>query len=404
MHFSQHFGLHHEQPELDFVDIDPRQDMRLFIDLYALSRRDDAWSQSCTEDIISFFQATIDAIRASDHARARSLLNNLTEPHETCLGLSSGRPQGHGVSGLQAYNLYQRLVQSRAVATGFLNELSDCELVIEGIGHDKISDIATNVIRRRLILYTQTQCELHGIPLRRVASGRLWDDRTREWTQGYASLPVIGSRQIILVPKAAMRWKPTLDHKDYYDHYVLNFLQQEALEAGSRLVQVLKNGRRVIHKTDLKRLHPLSKDFLYEFSQRHPEVWEAYKKEKAVLAAKMDNISDVDETALARALLSRLRQLGSGPTEASAFHALTIGILEFLFYPNLICPTKENEIHEGRKRIDISYTNAAIAGIFYRALANLDINAKTVMVECKNYSHDPENPELDQIAGMDSAT
>jgi len=87
MHFSQHFGLHHEQPELDFVDIDPRQDMRLFIDPYALSRRDDAWSQSCTEDIISFFQATIDAIRASDHARARSLLNNLTEPHETCLAV-----------------------------------------------------------------------------------------------------------------------------------------------------------------------------------------------------------------------------------------------------------------------------------------------------------------------------
>ncbi len=404
MRFSQHANLHREQPELDFVDIDPHHDLPLFIDPYALSCREDMWSRACTDDIMSFFQATVDAIRSSRHNRARLLLNNLSEPHETCLGLSRGRPRGHGVSGKQAYDLYQRLVQSRAVATGFLNELSDCELVIEGIGHDKISDITTNVIRRRLITYTQTQCELHGVPLRKIASGRLWDDQALMWTQEYTWLPVIGMRQIVLVPKAAVRWKPTLDHKDYYNHFVLNFLQNEALETGSQLVNVLRNGTRVVHKSDLKKIYPLSKDFLYDFSMRHPDVWEDYKTQKAVLAPQTDHIGDGDDIALARALLARLGHIGPGPAAASAFHTLIIGILEFLFYPNLIWPVKENEIHEGRKRIDISYTNAAIAGLFHRAFTNADTNAKTVIVECKNYSHDLENPELDQIAGRFSHT
>jgi len=85
------------------------------------------------------------------------LLNGLSEPNETHLGLSSGRPQGRGVSGKQAFDLYRHLTRSRAAASGLLSELADCDLFIEGIGPDKISDISTNIIRRELIsLHTGT--------------------------------------------------------------------------------------------------------------------------------------------------------------------------------------------------------------------------------------------------------
>lgn len=78
---------------------------------------------------------------------------------------SSGRPAGRGVSGKQAADLYESLRRSRAANTGLLSELTECELFVEGMGPDKISDITTNIIRQNLIEYTQVQCELHGIEL-----------------------------------------------------------------------------------------------------------------------------------------------------------------------------------------------------------------------------------------------
>lgn len=76
-----------------------------------------------------------------------------------------------------------------------------------------------------------------------------------------------------------------------------------------------------------------------------------------------------------------------------------IGTLEFIFYPNLVNPRKEQPIHEGRKRIDIAYTNAAEHGLFRRVHAYHNITCIMVMVECKNFTSDPANPELDQLQG-----
>ena len=57
----------------------------------------------------------------------------------------------------------------------FLASLEECELMIEGIGRDKISDLTTNVIRTHLIEYTQDQCTLHGVPLQNVAVAPCFD-------------------------------------------------------------------------------------------------------------------------------------------------------------------------------------------------------------------------------------
>jgi hypothetical protein len=81
MKFSHTFGIQKTQAELDFVDIDLERDMPLFVDPFALSIRRDQWSYHCTQHIVSFFQAAIDAIHGDDHDRARRLLTNLSEPN-----------------------------------------------------------------------------------------------------------------------------------------------------------------------------------------------------------------------------------------------------------------------------------------------------------------------------------
>src|SRR5207302_1265355 len=72
-------------------------------------------------------------------------------------------------------------------------------------------------------------------------------------------------------------------------------------------------------------------------------------------------------------------------------------LLTALFYPALANPQIQHEIHEGRKRIDVTYTNVASYG-FFKWLAD-NYTAPHVFVECKNYGREVGNPELDQLAG-----
>jgi hypothetical protein len=72
-----------------------------------------------------------------------------------------------------------------------------------------------------------------------------------------------------------------------------------------------------------------------------------------------------------------------------------VDLVSVLFAPSF--PEIEQEIHEGRKRIDVLYTNVAREGFFAHVRDNYV--AAYIPVECKNYSGDPANPELDQLAG-----
>ena len=404
--FSEIYDIGLEQPQLDFVDITPSRDTPLFIDPFAISLKKDAWSEECQDHITHFFQTALDHIRNNREQEARSLLNGLSEPNETCLGLSRGSPAGRGVAGKQALDLYESLAASQAAKTGLLEELAECDLFIPGIGSDKISDITTNIIRGLLIKYTQAQCELHGINLSdEYPSGRYWDIAAAEWRQSYEKLPVVAGRRIILVPKFTVRRKMALDSQEYYSHHILNFIQEEQYRRRTSLVRVLRSGDvRPPSKKTLKDKFPFSKEFVARFSTQHPDVLKKYKKFYAKLEGAKGTLRNedfdinFDERAFAQSLADVLAQLPHGPANATKYHSFMMGALEFIFWPNLIFPKKEQEIHSGRKRIDLVYTNAAQTGFFWRAHTAHNIASRLIMVECKNYGKDVANPELDQIA------
>ena len=118
----------------------------------------------------------------------------------------------------------------------------------------------------------------------------------------------------------------------------MEFLQAEHLDAGSSLVTTLKNGKRVVFKKDIKASFPKTKQRLYEFSREHPDVLESYREyleriEKEGLAAQ---ITPDDEQIIAHALIDALHAIPPGNSTASDYHNLIIGILEFLFYTQLL--------------------------------------------------------------------
>lgn len=408
--FSDYFELDKSQFELDFVDIPINHgDIPLFIDPYAISKRKDRWSNEAHNLIVDFFQEVINLIKDGESDQARYMLAGLREPNQTRMGLSKSTvPQGRGIGGEQSKDIYRALLDSSALKSGLISDLEECELLIEGIGPDKISDITTNIIRTKLIEYTQAQCDLWGIELLTVPSGPIWDYEDNSWSSTFVELPVCDGRSVLLVPKALARYALEFDHQEYYQHFVLNFLQNEHLNANSSLVRTLRDGtKRPPYKKTLKKLNPLSKSYLYEFSKENPEVLDQYRDSKPAvikdlsveeLMKKAGLDGDYDGFTFT-GLGEKLDEIQTGTSDADAYHTHILGVLTAIFYPSLMSPKKEFEIHEGRKRIDISFNNAATKGFFLQLPNNKSIPSALIFAECKNYSEDPTNPELDQLSG-----
>jgi len=166
-------------------------------------------------------------------------------------------------------------------------------------------------------------------------------------------------------------------------------------------VRTLKSGKKRVFKKDVQAIFSRTKENLFAFSQKNPSVLTGYRQRLQQLEAKAPNetLTRDDEILLASALAAALRAIPSGNDNASAYHKLMIGAVEFIFYPNLVHPRMEKEIHDGRKRIDITMENSATSGVFHRLHAVRNLPCGNIAIECKNYSSDPANPELDQLAG-----
>jgi hypothetical protein len=400
--FSDVFGLSNQQASLDFVDVNLSTDTQLYLDPYAIEIRDDEWSTICGDHIRSFFNEVLSALREDNETRAMHLLGNLHEPNETFLGQSTGRPQGRGVGAHKANRFADALKRSRAFTTGLLSDIAEAELFIEGVGPDTISDLTTNVLRGVLADYTKAQCDLHGIPTSAVRSiGPAWNIQSCRWESKEFSLPLYRGRPILLVPKFSVRFALSLNSQEFYNHHMIEYLRSEYLRSGSGLVHTFRDGRKDVYKSAVKKLHPPIKDDLAAFVMAHPEILDAYRELKG--ASGTPGISDLqkffDESAFATVLKERLSAIEAGNAKASDYHNIALGICTFIFHPGLICPIKEQELHQGRKRIDIKFTNAGEKGFFQAMLASDQVRALSVSIECKNYNKEMNNPELDQIAG-----
>lgn len=410
---SEHFGIGETQGTLDFVDVYIDRDVRLFIDPTVLASVNSDWASECASSVQGFFQAVLDLIRAGDEGRARSFLSRLGEDNTTRLGYSSSN-KGSGIGSELAENFYNDLANSRAIESGFIRDIEDTALFIEGVRADRVSDVVTNIIRRQLVEYTQATAAFYGITLTKgIAARPCWNNHARRWDEPeHFDLPVAGSGPLLLVPKSIVRRKLYRDPDEYYYHYVLPFFQDDEIKKQSSLVQFLKkSGKPRVTKKDVDAKYRakhssgppgVEKRINLDATNRDPELLDKFKRAKAKRAPAAISHEDIAErTATSEpdydALLEAVVSMEPGKDTAYKYEHAAEALLNALFYPELVIPLRQMEIHEGRKRIDIVYTNMA-AGGFFKWLSN-NHPAGHIFVECKNYSRHLANPEYDQIAG-----
>jgi hypothetical protein len=406
MRVSEYYGLNRRQSELDFVDVDTVKDTPVYIDPSCMRWLADDWNRQCNIMLTTYFDSVLDAVRLDDKDRVLGLLGKLREPNETHLGISKGKSAGRALGPKSIRVLAAKLAESRAAHTGLIEDLEDTALFIDGVGKDVISDITTNIIRGTLILYTQSVAQYYGIPLEEVPSGFVWDPARQIWEEEYVDLPVTEEGKLLLVPKVIVRNGLHLTKDEFLKHHLVPALiDEESADPSSKLVQTVKQGDRVVTRVDRERLlahYGTSKSAVDNMSVDRPAVLSNYKDIKrkshslplghdALSAATQDDLVDFP------ALLEAVLAVPAGADAAHEYHAKVEALLSALFYPELSFPTKEENLHEGRKCVDIRYTNTSQRG-FFNWLKSNHVSSRYIFVECKNYGRDLGNPELDQIS------
>lgn len=400
---SQHYQLQVEQHSLEFVDVHVDADLPVFIDPRALRTLESDWANEAVHLLQDFFEVVIQRIRAGDTQGARHLLSTLREPNETRLGYSRGRPRGRALGDASSLDIADALAQSEAARTGLLEDLEDSILMVRGIGPDIVSDMTTNVIRGLLIEFTQNACSYHGIPVsQQIAAGHTWNPVTHEWQAVHADLPIADGQRLLLVPKAIVRIRQSYSVEEYFRNYLVEALQEAELNANSELVQLLRDGRRRVTKKSVVEKYGSGKATIVEQTRAHPEALARYRDDQRQRRSTPLNHEQFAELTGAPEpdwdqLLRAVREIPAGLADADAYHRAVEALLSALFYPALEHPIREFPIHDGRKRIDIRYTNIALGGFF--GWLGQHYPAPNVFVECKNYSGDIGNPGFDQLAG-----
>lgn len=413
MRFSERYGLGVSQGALDFVDVDIDNDVRLFVDPRALRLLQTEWGARCRSLIQTFFDAVIEAIVDGQHDTAMSLLSPLREPSETGLGHSVMGRRGSGVGDQLAQDIFDALSGSKVATTGLIQDLEDTALLIPGISSDRVSDIATNVLREPLAEYTAEMCDLYDIvPEPGVAVGPYWDGL--QWRDLVAPMPIPNDEFIMLVPRAIVRRDGALEgeKRRYYNNFVLPMLvDRERGSGNSELIRLVKDRRTgktrtEIYRTDVRKKYGDGKIRIVTESLADENLFARFKAtQEKVVPPPLTPVQMLGEVGGDPvdwdALLDAIVALDPGKEDATRFHRATQDLLTAMFDPELAHPIREFPLHDRRKMIDIVYTNVADqqTGRDFWGWVARHHPAATVPFECKNYVGDLKNTEIDQLTG-----
>ena len=264
--------------------------------------------------------------------------------------------------------------------------------------------MTTQIIRGPLIAYTQQCCDQYEIPMESQYGGNVWNPDSLEWEDQYAvPLPRTEDGVLLLVPKSIVRHAPIFNEDKYFNGYLAPYLSDEEVQAQSQLVHLLRDGTPRVSTKDLREKYGTTKDAVVAQTLRlDRKPLNRYREVAGTITSAPLVNEDIAATVGSQQVdfmeeYGKVTAVRPGRDAATLYQRAVFDLLQAIFYPALANFKKEDAIHNGRKRIDITCDNVASAGFF--DWANRSFHCPIIPIECKNYEDDPANPELDQISG-----
>lgn len=333
------------QNEVDFVIPRLGVDVPLGIDPFLLFKSRDPELQTLHRSILSVFERGIEALKKGRGDDAAYLFD-FPEVAEIGLGYTKKGKRGSGVGSFLSELILETLQNSPAILDRGVRHVEELQLISVGIGPDRVSDLAANVIKAFLIEYTQKQCDIWNIPLTSgVPIPHVMESGQFEWTDGYYDLPVSSHDEtpILLVPRRIIRALPWINYDDFAKAEFASFLRAKAVKGNSG------------------RSNLVAKKDVVAVSRKEVERVDRYvrRKEESAVEAQPSSVSGSEDGIEMEAisLKARLKEISVGVAEATDFQHTVLEILNFLFAPELIDGKPEVRTIDGTERRDIIFTN-----------------------------------------------
>ncbi len=225
MRFSEQFGIE-RTGEDDWFDPHLVVDTKLFIDPLLLLDAGGVWADAHRELLDHFVHCYGLVAKATSNtsvsAKAARRLLTFPEPFEVGLGYTAAGTRGSGSGDSYAIRMADGIAVAIAAGLAQPEHIEEIGILNEGIGPDRISDATANVIKARLIAYTQEVARRHSVPMEahRVRNARVTLDAAR-WHTEEVELPTNpgSGRPVILVPEFLLNKLPTLNADDWFDSH-----------------------------------------------------------------------------------------------------------------------------------------------------------------------------------------
>lgn len=289
LNIATYYGLEKDQTDLDFVDINLKNDNLLFIDPRLIEISKDPLAKQMQINIEKFWAELIKLVRAKDTKGLTRILSGMKEPNETKLGYSSNRIKGNSISKKLKPKLIDAIKNNKAVQTGILSHFADVELFIEDISSDRISDITTKIIKSNLIDFTQEQCKMHKIQMSNFYQNDIFNHSNLSWENKDVLLPYYLGNPIIFVPKEIVRleFMANSNINCFYRYAIRNFLINDK----DLIVDITPSGKDgELQLKDIKSKFPCSKESLSNWMLKYGKLLVDYKSD--ILNGKIRPLTD----------------------------------------------------------------------------------------------------------------
>ena len=341
------------QYDVDFVIPRVGVDTPLGIDPFLLYKSRDAEYRQLHALLLAAFNNGIQAVRSGATTRARTIFD-FPEVAAIGFGYTQGGKRGSGVGSHMTTLILETLHGSPGLQERGVRHIEEMQLLSAGIGPDRVSDIAANVLKRFLIGYTQRQCDIWNLARKtNVPIGHIHDPESGDWVDSYEDLPVspVDGSPILLVPRRIVRVLPWINYDDFVKTEFNAYLG--ARRAKARAALTMSNGPSEDESKQTKRE-------VVTVTRNDIALVERYvrsREQRGRDARPALNYIDQAARDQAEDLKRKLGSILPGREQAAEYQRFVLEALNFLFSPELIDGQPEVPTFDGTERRDIVFTN-----------------------------------------------